>query len=443
MMNTAFGRFRCLNSRGATIFLSIPAIPLGFHHRESSMPALTPAPEVNPRRNTAVGGPDAEAQPPQAQKAKPKGFVDRWWHARIWLGFSFGALWPVLWHNRFAVSPHRIAMVLFCLSVSIGHSCFRALQTLIYGRRIAGTEIADGPVFIIGHWRSGTTLLHELLAQDPRHAYPTNYQCFAPHHFLLTEWWCKRIFGFLLPKQRPMDNMAVGWDRPQEDEFALCALGVPSPYWVLGFPNRPQCEEYLDLQGVPEGALERWKQALIHVVKLMTFRYAKRNIAKRVILKSPTHTARVGVLSQIFPRARFIHIVRDPRVLFPSTVNLWKKLCETQHIQTPRFEGLEEFVFRTFERMYAAYDRDRAALPANRLYEVRYEDLVRDPLGQLRAIYRQLELGDFEPARPGVERYLAEVKDYQTNRYEIAPAHEAEIRRRWGGYMQRYGYDRE
>jgi len=290
-------------------------------------------------------------------------------------------------------------------------------------------------VFIVGHWRSGTTLLHELLAQDPRHAYPTNYQCFAPHHFLLTEWWCKRIFGFLLPKQRPMDNMAVGWDRPQEDEFALCALGVPSPYWALGFFNRPQCPEYLDVEGLPAGALHRWKRAVAHLVKLMTYRYGK-----RLIFKSPTHTARLGVLSEMFPRARFIHIVRDPDVLFPSTVNLWQKLCQTQHIQTPRFEGLEEFVFETFERMYAAFDRDRPRLPTSRLYEVRYEDLVRDPVGQLRAMYQQLELGDFEAARPGIEQYLADVKDYQTNRYEIAPELKAGIRRRWGVYVERYGY---
>src|SRR5687768_6319878 len=104
-----------------------------------------------------------------------------------------------------------------------------------------------------------------------------------------------------------MDNMAVGWDRPQEDEFALCALGVPSPYWVLGFFDRRQCPEYLDFGGLPPGALARWKEAFVHVVKLMTFRHGK-----RLILKSPTHTARVGVLSEMFPRARFIHIVRDP-----------------------------------------------------------------------------------------------------------------------------------
>jgi hypothetical protein len=338
-------------------------------------------------------------------------------------------------YNRFAVSPHRIGMALLCTAVSVVHSCLHAVQTLVYGRRIRRTAVEDGPVFIIGHWRSGTTLLHELLAQDPSHAYPTSYQCFAPHHFLVTERWCKRIFSFLLPKQRPMDNMVVGWDRPQEDEFALCALGQPSPYWVLGFFNRPQCPEYLDLQGVPPKALGRWKQTMASFVKLLTYRYGK-----RIILKSPTHTARISALRELFPRARFIHIVRDPYVLFASSVNLWKKLCQTQYIQTPRFEGLEEFVLSTFERMYAAFERDRPSVPTTAFYEVRYEDLVRDPLGQLERMYEQLSLGDFETARPGIERYLAEVQDYQTNRYEIGPEVKLEVRRRWAAYVERYGY---
>ena len=45
---------------------------------------------------------------------------------------------------------------------------------------------------IIGHWRSGTTMLHELLILDPRHTFPNTYQCFEPLHFLWTEWFVPR-----------------------------------------------------------------------------------------------------------------------------------------------------------------------------------------------------------------------------------------------------------
>jgi hypothetical protein len=172
-------------------------------------------------------------------------------------------------------------------------------------------------------------------------------------------------------------------------------------------------------------------------VQLVTYKYNGR----RIILKSPTHTARIKVLRELFPNARFIHIVRNPFVLYQSSVNLWKKLCETQHLVTPRFEGLEEYVFDTLNRMYAAFEDARPRLPADRFYEVRYEDLVLDPVGQLRRIYEKLNLGDFSAAEPGVRRYLEEVGNYQTNRYQISPELKAEIRRRWAGYVERYGYE--
>ena len=45
--------------------------------------------------------------------------------------------------------------------------------------------------------------------------------------------------------------MPTGWDRPQEDEFALCSMGAPSPYFKMAFPNEgAQDEEYMDFDGV-------------------------------------------------------------------------------------------------------------------------------------------------------------------------------------------------
>src|SRR5207244_4427938 len=95
-------------------------------------------------------------------------FVDRWWHARIWLGFPVLAWWRVLWHNRFAVSPTRFAMAVLCTVVSGIHSGLRLMQLLIFGRRIERTEVVDGPVFIIGHWRSGRNVSSISICKDCR-----------------------------------------------------------------------------------------------------------------------------------------------------------------------------------------------------------------------------------------------------------------------------------
>ena len=75
--------------------------------------------------------------------------------------------------------------------------------------------------------------------------------------------------------------------------------------------------------------------------------------------------------------------------------------------------------------------------------EIRYEELVRSPVAQMRRMYEELQLGDFEAVRPAIENYLAGKKDYKTNRYEMAPELQGEITRRWADYIKRYGYAKE
>ena len=79
-------------------------------------------------------------------------------------------------------------------------------------------------------------------------------------------------------------------------------------------------------------------------------------------------------------------------------------------------------------------------MPAGCLAETRYEDLVQDPIGEIGRIYSELKLGGFEQVREKIEQYLAEKKNYQTNRYELEPEVRLEIKKRWGWYCERYGY---
>ena len=187
--------------------------------------------------------------------------------------------------------------------------------------------------------------------------------------------------------------MAAGWDRPQEDEFALCILGQPSPYQTIAFPNRPlRYSAALELEGLTPQALASWKHVFLDLLRQV----ALRNPGKRLVLKSPTHTCRIKVLLEMFPDARFVHIVRDPFVVVPSTVHLWKTLYQAHALQRPTFEGLEEYVFQTFTRLYEKLEATRGLMPPAHFHELRYEDLVRDPLNQLRALYVQLGLGGFD-----------------------------------------------
>ena len=359
------------------------------------------------------------------------------WGARMWHGGSLSAWMRLLVRNHFAVQPPYWHIAAVASVSSVVNSTLRALSEACYGGAVARTPIRQAPLFIIGHWRTGTTLLHELLIRDPRHTFPTTYQCMSPHHFLLTGTLYPRLFWFVMPAHRPMDNMDAGFDKPQEDEFALALLGVPSPYLTIAFPNHaPQDQDAFDLERLPPRTLAAWKRELMHFVRSLTYRDPR-----RLILKSPTHSWRIPTLLDLFPDARFVHIVRDPYTVFSSTVNLWKSLYRTHGLQTPTFAGLEEYVFRTFNHLYTKLEEGKRRLAPGRFHEVRYEDLIADPERQMGLLYDRLQLGGYEDAGPGIRKYLAEHAGYQTNRYpSLTPELRAEITRRWGEVIERYGY---
>ncbi len=361
------------------------------------------------------------------------------WAPRFWEGCNFPAWMRLLIRNRFAVSLRywHIAVIITCVSTM--HTLLKLIEDTLYRHRVRRTKITNPPIIILGHWRSGTTLLHELLILDARHNFPTTYQCLEPNHFLLTEWLFSRIFFWLLPGRRPMDNMAAGWRRPQEDEFALCMLGAPSPYLTIAFPNHPPVfQEYLDFKNVSHQDRKRWKLALLDFLRKITLKDPR-----RLVLKSPTHTGRIRVLLEMFPEAKFIHIVRNPYLVYASTLNLWKSLYCKHGMQVPRFEGMENHVFKTFLRMYDQFEADRHLVDPSRFHEVKYEDLVRDPMSELRAIYEQLQLGGFDKVEPRLREYLERNKTYETNKYDLSREMKSEIGMHWGDFISRYGYERQ
>ena len=355
---------------------------------------------------------------------------------RFWHGMRLSSWVQLLARHRFAIAPTRLPTALSITALSTFNSTMRLLQEALHGRRASATEIEVEPVFVLGHWRSGTTMLHEMLVLDERHNSPTTYQCFAPNHFLVTEWIVTRCFAFVLPQQRPMDNMPAGWNLPQEDEFALCNLGVPSPYLDMAFPNQSsRYLGYFDLNNLSEIELTHWKEALVWFLRRLTY-----HDPRRIVLKSPLHTARIKTILDVFPKARFVHIVRDPHDVYPSTIRLWRSLHHLQGLQIAHGRDLQEYVLGSFERMYERFEKDRDLISPESLYEVRFEDLVRDPLAHLRNVYKKLDLGDFECVLPRVEAYLDGVKGYRSKEYQLEPTVRQLIDQRWGSYTRRYGY---
>lgn len=380
-----------------------------------------------------------------ANKEKPQVFGDQPIHKggiinpKFWHGMLPVDLFKLAWRNKFRVSPRGVISLTTAFASSISHQIGSIIQQTLHGKRIDKARPESPPLFVLGHWRSGTTFLHELLIRDPKNTYPTTYECFCPHHFLVTEKWVTPLTPWLLPKKRPMDNVATGWERPQEDEFALCSLGLPTPYRSWAFPKHgPVEEEWLTLEKISSADRNRWKQALRRFVSAISlFRQG------RVVLKSPPHTARIKTILEIFPDAKFVHISRDPMILFPSTVRLWKSLSDVQGMQgaVPRHDWIEETVLNNLTEMYEAFERDLPLIPEGNYTELRYEDLVADTKGELRGIYDRLGLEGFENAEPKIDAFLAEQSDYKTNRYELPDDLKTAVRQNWRAYGMRFGYE--
>ncbi len=327
-------------------------------------------------------------------------------------------------------------MALSISFISLANSVMAATSEKIYRKRTIATRIEQPPLFVIGHWRTGTTWLHELLVRDNRFTFPTTYQCMAPHHFLLTEKWLSPLVDWTMPSKRPMDDMPVGTSRPQEDEFALMNLGLGSPYLEWAFPNRNlRYDEYLSLQGLDPKIKDHWKSSFEYFVKQLNL-----NSPKRVVLKSPTHTARVATLLEIFPDARFVHVVRNPLKFIPSMIRMWTRMTDAMSLQIRRDPISVDRILDVFRQMYDQFEKDRSLIPSEHFFEVRYEDLVAQPLTQMELIYQKLGLGDFESARPAIAESLASGSGYKTNQLELPTDVAEKIYTICAAYMKRHDY---
>jgi omega-hydroxy-beta-dihydromenaquinone-9 sulfotransferase len=287
----------------------------------------------------------------------------------------------------------------FWLSACV-FSALGTVQARMY-RRILDRLDLRPPLFLVGHWRSGTTLLHELLALDEDFATPSTYACFNPHQFLLAR--------HRAPSEtrlaRPTGDMTVSPSSPQEEEFALLCMGATSPYEAFLFPSALHQLEALCDPDLFEHARElRWNEAITWILKATAY---VGGAEKRLLIKSPANSFRIPRLSVLFPGAIFIRLVREPCAVFASTLRLWQTMWERYALAAPLVrEVLIERILATRLTLEQRLQRALRTLPADRVATVRYEDLVADPCHAIELLYDRLALGDPSSLLPKVRAYM-------------------------------------
>jgi omega-hydroxy-beta-dihydromenaquinone-9 sulfotransferase len=328
--------------------------------------------------------------------------------------------------------------VLGITAVSTLTAPLRLLERRLYGKAIDATPITHPPIFIIGYPRSGTTHLHNLLSQDPQFGYVTQFQALAPDAFLLGQKWLRPLAHKLLPAKRPQDNVRLFLDAPQEEEIALAHTSIHSEFHGLFFPRqmRQFVTKYTLFEGVTASEKIAWEQAYLRVLKKAT----RHMDGKQLLLKTPANVARISTLLTLFPQAKFIHIYRNPYLVYTSAVHTLHSVTEMLGCQKIDRQTLEDNVLFFYRAMMQKFLDDSPHIPAGNLVSVRFETLEQTPMALLKTIYQSLNLPGLTEAQPHFERYLAGQRHYQKNQYQLDETTIRTIQAHWQFTIDRWHY---
>jgi len=180
--------------------------------------------------------------------------------------------WIRLVSSNGGIDKKYYSKAIFITVTSLCTAPARLFFKVRYGTRINDTTVKNPPVFIIGHWRTGTTYLHELLSQDPQFCYVSLWETLLPDSFLSFEQ-IKPFLARFLPSKRPMDEIKVEMDGPYEDEAALAVLLPWSFFHCLHFPKNAeeQYQKAVHFQGLTPEEVNQWKKTYLTFIKTVTF----------------------------------------------------------------------------------------------------------------------------------------------------------------------------
>lgn len=317
-------------------------------------------------------------------------------------------------------------------------SLLKPLEDSRYEKRCAARPIEHDPLFILGHWRSGTTFVHNVFACDKHFGYTTTYQTVFPNLMLWGQPFFKKNMAFLMPDKRPTDNMELKVDLPQEEEFALSNMMPYTYYNFWYFPKywMDYCERYLLFNTITEEERAVFKAMFERLVKVSLWNTR----GTQFLSKNPPHTGRVRTLVEMYPNAKFIYLTRNPYTVFESTRSFFTNTIQPLRLEDITNEEIEANVLEVYRRLFYKYEEEKHLIPEGNLIEVKFEDFERDAFAMTEHIYQALRLPGFPEARADIERYLAKKKGYKKNQYKYERRTIDLVERHWSMALQEWGY---
>ncbi len=323
----------------------------------------------------------------------------------------------LLWQNNFRISFGYWLRFLYTLCILILGSIAALPEYVLYHRKIKNTPISKSPVFIIGHWRTGTTFLHNLMSHDKRFGCLSNEYAMLPNLMFLFRPIVRLFFKLNMPKYRPMDKVELRIKGPQEDELALCGITHRAAYHCWSFPQR--AKDYLFkwclLENVSEKEIAGFKKDFMFLLKKATLV----NNGRQLVLKNPANTGRIKLLLELFPDAKFIYTTRNREEVEQSSFRLHEKTLEVTALQSYDVNTFRAIVPELYDALLAKYEADKDAIKPGNLVEIKYEDLVANPMEVLNGIYNNLGLDSFEKAKPEFLNFLETQRSYKPANYNL------------------------
>lgn len=309
-------------------------------------------------------------------------------------------------------------------------------------KRLAEKKVFEQPpVFILGHWRSGTTYLHNLICSDPRAGYPTTYQTIFPNNLFAFQGVLKFFLKLFLPVERPGDGLPLLVDQPQEEEFALGnEIDYCFYYWMY-FPKDAVFfrDAHFSVDKISNERALQWKENYQRFVK----RSLVNTGGEVFVSKNPPNTARIKWILELFPEAKFIFIYRNPYEVYRSTKKFFNDVIPPLQFQDIDNNLFEEHILASYTALHTAYFEQRNLIPQENLVEVAYEDLITNPYRVVEQLANTLKFPSMDKIDSGLKVKIEKSKTHQIDDYVLDAPTIEKINARWGSIFTQFGYSQK
>ena len=218
-----------------------------------------------------------------------------------------------------------------------------------------------------------------------------------------------------MPKTRPQDNVLINATAPTEEEHPLSNLTHRSAMHSFFFPKNQSYFRKYHLFEATSLSINKWKQTYNRMLQEIAFYNGPE---KTLLLKNPHNTGRIKILLELYPDAKFIFIHRNPYEVYQSTTHLYNTTIKSQFLQEFSAQEISDTVIQTYELVMKQYLKTKANLPKNKISEISFDELSRNPIETLKRVYSDLNIQDFDDALPYFNSYLDKQKNYKKNKFK-------------------------